>query len=571
MSQRKNPGLDPTLMMYLQPTNDKIPPRQRKGQEHYVNQEYKEALLLFTKANSGVGNLIGLLDNRAATLIKLKDLDSALRDGRRMIKADKTDSRGYLRTAKILQLMDRRQDALRLYEYALASVNKDDQNYPQIELLRYKLNRVLHPPRRMDPSTTLPPELMEFVFQHLNLVDVLSAVRVSKRWHSLVSVFGNWSHLDLSLSRKSEPPLQAVRAYLRRSGITIRKVTMNEKSSSAHVKKILSLVSNCPKLTHIVINSHTSHWPEFTKFANLKALNLVQCLDLGFQELYSLLHGCPGLELLHVSIYGRDVPDMDNPHMFPFFISQLRYFHIYLPCLVDIKALNMARLINERMPYLETLKLGGKTGGLDGLLDLADHAHLQEFSSGLLQIPELHLPPRIKNIGLGARTCTTLAGKPSLVGLNDLKTAKFHDCRVLSPHMLSKYFRSADIKLTTLHFCFSSCLTGIDFINLMKKGYFMSIVDLGIVACEDVSDPVVDTILHTMPNLKQLDLSYSAITSLSVINLANSEEPKLESLDLHQMKCRIDKDALEYARDRGITIPTPLHNYVTEHYKFRVS
>lgn len=92
---------------------------------------------------------VNILDNRAATYEKLGDLQAALRDARRMISLKKTscavsfqeernsritrvrysdDSKAYLRTGKILQLLGEDRKALDIYEHGSRILPSSDPN-----------------------------------------------------------------------------------------------------------------------------------------------------------------------------------------------------------------------------------------------------------------------------------------------------------------------------------------------------------------------------------------------------------------------------------------------------------
>ncbi|KAI9825660.1 MAG: hypothetical protein M1832_001004 [Thelocarpon impressellum] len=100
---------------------------QKLGRQLFGRKDYKAALEAFTEAIELSEEVdAGLFDNRAATSEKLGDLTAALRDGKAMIHLDKSDARGYLRTAKILQLMGKRDVALGIYKYGLKHVRSGD-------------------------------------------------------------------------------------------------------------------------------------------------------------------------------------------------------------------------------------------------------------------------------------------------------------------------------------------------------------------------------------------------------------------------------------------------------------
>lgn len=80
-------------------------------------------------AKSAGAATLDLLDSRAATHEKLGNLDAALRDGRAMIEMSKGEVQGYLRTAKILQQMDKADLALKIYQRGLRLTTVTSMNY----------------------------------------------------------------------------------------------------------------------------------------------------------------------------------------------------------------------------------------------------------------------------------------------------------------------------------------------------------------------------------------------------------------------------------------------------------
>jgi F-box/TPR repeat protein Pof3 len=68
------------------------------------------------------------LDHRAAAYEKLGEHKKALRDGKKMIEEMPGGSRGYLRSGKILELMEKPDLALQIYELGLkrVKIGEDD-------------------------------------------------------------------------------------------------------------------------------------------------------------------------------------------------------------------------------------------------------------------------------------------------------------------------------------------------------------------------------------------------------------------------------------------------------------
>ncbi|KMU78363.1 hypothetical protein CISG_06599 [Coccidioides immitis RMSCC 3703] len=157
---------------------------QRHGESQYRWKNYKNALEAFSKALAlGRGDSVALLNGRAAAHCALGDLKAGLRDGKQMIRIDKSDPRGYLRTAKILQLMQKFEEAHKLYFYSLRMIDEHAPERKQIEALMLKTKKRIIPPKRVDPLTVLAPELVSMILEHLDLQSTfLKALAQAGQW-----------------------------------------------------------------------------------------------------------------------------------------------------------------------------------------------------------------------------------------------------------------------------------------------------------------------------------------------------------------------------------------------------
>lgn len=101
---------------------------QELGRRYYKLKQFEKALETFNNAIDEFPTL-GLHDHRAACYDRLGDYNAAVRDGRAMIKLDKQDVRGYLRTASVLEKMEKLETALSIYKYGMKNVPVDDKNF----------------------------------------------------------------------------------------------------------------------------------------------------------------------------------------------------------------------------------------------------------------------------------------------------------------------------------------------------------------------------------------------------------------------------------------------------------
>ena len=116
---------------------------QELGRQYYKSKQYEKALETFSAAIEAAPSL-SLYDHRAACYDRLKDFNAAIRDGRAMIKLDKQDVKGYLRTASILEKMDKLDTALGIYKYGIKNVPVSDKNFKVWSLVNAAIRARYH-------------------------------------------------------------------------------------------------------------------------------------------------------------------------------------------------------------------------------------------------------------------------------------------------------------------------------------------------------------------------------------------------------------------------------------------
>jgi F-box/TPR repeat protein Pof3 len=103
---------------------------QALGRTYYKRQQYGKAVAAFTEAiEAKVRPTVDQYDQRAASFEKLKNYNAALKDGREMIKVDKQDIKGYLRTGSILQKVNKPEKAIGIYKYGMEHVPVHNRNF----------------------------------------------------------------------------------------------------------------------------------------------------------------------------------------------------------------------------------------------------------------------------------------------------------------------------------------------------------------------------------------------------------------------------------------------------------
>jgi len=96
----------------------------QKGIQLYREKKYEDALAMFDAALIGEP-ILDILDNRAATLTRLRRFDLALKDGRDMCKIFPDNVGAYVRTGRILELMHKDDVALKIYQRGIHRLPQD--------------------------------------------------------------------------------------------------------------------------------------------------------------------------------------------------------------------------------------------------------------------------------------------------------------------------------------------------------------------------------------------------------------------------------------------------------------
>lgn len=100
------------------------------GRNYYKQQKYDKAVEAFTEAiEAKVRPTVDQYDQRAACFEKLKIFNAALKDGREMIRVDKQNIKGYLRTGGILQKVNKPEKAIGIYKYGMEQVPVYNKNF----------------------------------------------------------------------------------------------------------------------------------------------------------------------------------------------------------------------------------------------------------------------------------------------------------------------------------------------------------------------------------------------------------------------------------------------------------
>ncbi|KAF2006757.1 hypothetical protein P154DRAFT_615452 [Amniculicola lignicola CBS 123094] len=269
---------------------------QEVGRRYYKQKDFASALEAFSKAiDIAVIPGVGLYDHRAACYEKLADFDSAVRDGREMIRTNKKDIKGYLRTGSTLEKQNKLEKALAIYKYGMKNVPIDNKHFMYLQQTHDRLTRKLSPAKATDPFTVLPVELAEEVLSYLTFKNVVNCLRVCKGWKTyLIRRPKLWTDFDLSGARKNVSRA-FVQSVVRRSDYSIHRAIIHRFN---HADVIRNLVTACKGLTHLEIVSGDFGFDSLVEIAQC-ALNLKKFVlhhEVTMETASQILRRRPGLE-----------------------------------------------------------------------------------------------------------------------------------------------------------------------------------------------------------------------------------------------------------------------------------
>jgi F-box/TPR repeat protein Pof3 len=110
------------------------------GKRYYKQKQYENAVKAFTNGiEASVRPTISLFDYRAASYDKLEDFNSALKDGREMIRLDQKDIKGYLRVGSVLQKAGKLDKAIGIYKYGMKNVPVNNRDFKVRLIVLFRL------------------------------------------------------------------------------------------------------------------------------------------------------------------------------------------------------------------------------------------------------------------------------------------------------------------------------------------------------------------------------------------------------------------------------------------------
>lgn len=427
-------------------------------------------------------------------------------------------------------------------------------------------------------------------------------LRVSKGWERfLTSLRDLWMKIDLSGAR-AKVNLSAVRSYIRRSkGMLTHAALYNVSSSSA--MKTLELISRCPNLTcletRIPCDGNT-FYELFKTAKKLRTLITSADVTLGPYHVSKLLASLPLLEKIEYhgtkpSKYGDHVERMDLPALKSVTLSSEDLFMddrqmppLEIPGVLDVRIPNLQsedpldfRSVAVSTPNLEELRIRwNPVRRLDYLfgLPLVPYSNLRRLDLSGLRIlfRFFGLPPSLEYLRL--HHCSTnvpVAWYNSRYEVPNLKTLILSDNDWVTMSMLFEPHGFPTPPLRVLHLDSCYGIKGDDLTGRITDPKFTELTELNISYMPGFKDMHMELLLANTPDLKILNVSYTAITGCSIKALADARvrqqeadsqtdgdasvsserHPKLERLYIKGCE-EVSDDAIVYGRERGIEIIT---------------
>ncbi|KAI9810245.1 MAG: hypothetical protein M1827_006379 [Pycnora praestabilis] len=503
------------------------------GQQHYRNQNYEAALEAFNEAvaRSHVTS-VSLLDNRAATFEKLQDFPCALRDGKRMIHLEKSGTKGYLRTGKILQLMGKQEVALGIYRYGLRNVSTDDPNYKVCEFwpcfrkglimsnyqllhgMFNKLSTLVEPSKTIDPLLILPLELAEVVFKQLDFNNVVSK--------------GSLTHARFNRLAVADTD-------------------------------IIKYAARCKGLIHLEVRngfSGQSIIDAAPLAASLTTLYLAETSEVTLDAVTVLLRECRKLVRADFgSLFSSGAVATWPKDMFQ--LRRLRLVGGKTQRLGSV-ALNLPDLF-AKAPNLQELCLNNwkrHSGFTRAPFHDLSNLHLLDLDKfQMIVFPKL--PPHLHSLNLSCNYELNLTCDPSRdnllkLNLESLVALRFDDINNADGSALYTLLHSTTANLKKLAFNCSGSTDHSLVEALTNLGKLDHVIDLEL-RDSDITDHQLQVLAKRIHHLKRLDISNTQITGVGVKALVTNQKGKIECLVLNNCQ-GISEDAVTWARSMGVMV-----------------
>ena len=489
---------------------------------------------------------IAVLDNRAATYTKLHRLKPALRDGKQMIEEEKHNCIGYLRTGKILQLMENPSTALSIYHLGLRRVPSSDPNAKLLQGLRDKLAKQCAPPKAVDPLQALPIEILEYIICYLEFRETVNMLRVSKLWQTLVTSMPKvWSNLDFSTTQRNVT-FTSARKYVKNARGMCSAVCFN--NFGRYQQNILAYVaSRCKGLREVRLSSGLvgSSFLKAVPYAvNLESLIVSSQCEITTDAVAQVFNQCVNLERaeFHKVLALGSASVTTSLAKLHTLVMNAASTSKTLPGLDNL----LVNIENIRSLTLRNWDLGWQSPSTVDFSCLRCLEYLDLMNVRSYTTPSL--PISIRSLDLSAYTIISFRELPFLPNLVDLSASPTFFCQMsmLMRTLAANKGEQRSLDICALHATFQ------DFTALISGGYLAKVESLKLKNAP-ISDEIAMLLAKYLSQLRLLDLACTAISGVGVKSLVIELKGKLEWLGLDECT-RTSIDAVELARSMGVKV-----------------
>jgi F-box/TPR repeat protein Pof3 len=541
------------------------------AQLQYRRKEYVKAIdLLDLAIKHEPSPSVKLLDTRAAAHEKLQDYKLALKDARTCIRIFEKDPTGYLRAAKVLQIMSKTDVALSIYKHG---ISKKVQNIELLQKMHDKLLLSLAPDKATDPFAQMPIEVVEMILSYLNFRQIVYCTRVSKQWKMFIdSIPGLWTDLDFSEAKKSVKSVFLSHCI----NTSKRKVVSATLKHVKDLEKVIkALTRSCSDFNSLRIIDGGLQGESLIQIlksaANLKRLSLGSSAEISSQNLPNLLLGCENLQDLEcraiipgsLNLHWKgEFPKLRRLRLVRNHQSPNRSMHtLRIGTLLTLTPNLLSLSLNDWATPYDILSLG------DSVKQLVELDMTSDLSSGPVPFPFRNLPQtiRVLRLDLDRPLSSVVLLSPKDLFLPKLEElvccgADMASLFLSDPDLIEKYpdpevnrfLRCSDLsKLHTLHVqCTGGAQPVTSLLSLPRLEHLRS---LRMTHNSNINDEVAKHIASNLKQLQDVDLSSTMITGASVRVLVDGLKPTLRMLKFVNV-WHCSPDAPEWAREQGIRV-----------------
>lgn len=438
------------------------------------------------------------------------------------------------------------------------------------------MTRQLSPAKSVDPLTILPVELAEMVLEYLTFRNVVNCMRTSRGWRDYLAKLPRlWLHLDLSGARRPVSK-SFINQAVRRSQNRLTRATIHR---FQHMEVITNVAKCCKEFADLEIlslpHAMSNTLIEIVKNApNLK--RLVIHPSVSPDTLLRILQYRPSLEHVGIKdiIFSRDLQQWQLHGPFP----ALKILSIESGERRNVPNPSFLRILPETR-VLQSLTLTDLSMGNENMAAFASLPltslvlrRVMFFNGRLPKFPE-----SLRTLVIEESTTFLLRGVGGtllysrLPALTDLRLINFDDLDAETfGELLDRYWdtelgNQEEIELKNTAPLRSLSLRALLFRD--SDGLFkdttgvlaqspriltpaLESLNISQLPCDDAE---IEQLLTHDTCLKSIDLSHTQISGASIKMLVD-KLPKLETIRADGCRRISGRDALDYAKSKGVTV-----------------